>query len=174
VSRWWRLIVAHKAVAAILTAVVLLPVSGMILSRFMDGRTAVVGRVIDGDTLDVEYGGATRRVRLLNVDTPETVDPGNPVQCLGPEAAEFLRQRLPAGSTIRVRFDQDRYDRYGRELAAVFAQRSLINAEIARAGFGVAVLYEPNDRFYAPVLSAQRDAERRQIGLHSPDSGCTP
>jgi micrococcal nuclease len=41
---------------------------------------------VDGDTIDVERSGRTERIRLLNIDTPETVDPAQPVQCLGPEA----------------------------------------------------------------------------------------
>ena len=57
----------------------------------------VVERVVDGDTVDVRLNGAVTRVRLLNVDTPETVDPNRPVQCLGPEASAFLASTLPAG-----------------------------------------------------------------------------
>ena len=137
------------------------------------GQPATVVRVIDGDTLVVEYDGADHRVRLLNVDTPETVQPGQPVECLGPEAAAFLRTRLPVGAPVVLRFDEERLDRYDRELAGVFdADDVLVNAEIASAGFGVAVLYEPNRRFYDDVRSAQREATRRQVGLHSPAPSC--
>src|SRR5699024_4494525 len=59
-----------------------------------DGHGEVV-RVIDGDTLVALVGGEETTIRLLNVDTPETKDPDEPVQCLGPEATEFLTERLP-------------------------------------------------------------------------------
>jgi micrococcal nuclease len=153
--------------------VVVVAASVIGVSAASSASSAVVERVIDGDTVDVRYDGATHRVRLLNVDTPETVDPDKPVQCLGAEATEFLRQRLPEGTPVRLRFDKDRHDRYNRVLAGVFAQGVLINAEIARAGLGVAVIYEPNRRFYAAVLTAQEEAERLQIGLYSEHVNCT-
>ena len=84
-----------------------------------------------------------------------------------------MRQRLPEGTSVRLRFDKDRHDRYNRELAGVYAHGMLINAEIARAGLGVAVIYEANRRFYAAVLAAQEEAERLQVGLYSEDVTCT-
>ena len=77
----------------------------------------VVQRVVDGDTVDVSVGGTTTRIRLLNVDTPETVDPNRPVQCLGPEATEFLKSVLPAGTAVRLEYDEERIDRFDRTLA---------------------------------------------------------
>ncbi len=131
-------------------------------------QQATVVRVVDGDTIVVAYDGLDHRVRLLNVDTPETVQPGQPVECLGAEAASFLRDRLPVGAPVVLQFDRERLDRYDRELAGVFdAGEVLVNAEIARAGLGVAVLFEPNRRFYDDVRAAQREAERREVGLHS-------
>ena len=136
-------------------------------------QRATVVRVVDGDTIVVDYDDADHRVRLLNVDTPETVQPGRPVECLGAEAASFLRDRLPVGVPVILRFDEERFDRYDRELAGVFdAHDVLVNAEIARAGLGTAVLFEPNRRFYDDVRSAQREAERRGLGLHSPEPRC--
>lgn len=117
--------------------------------------------------------GKTHRIRLLNVDTPETVDPRRPVQCLGPEASRFLHDRLPSGTRVRLRFDVDRQDRYDRELAGVFMGKALVNAEIARAGLGVAVLFEPNRRFYPDVLAAQEEAKRSTVGLRSAAVRCT-
>src|SRR5213593_3977502 len=56
--------------------------------------------VVDGDTLEVTWQGRPERVRLLGVDTPETVDPHRPVGCFGPEAAAFTHRRLQ-GRTVR-------------------------------------------------------------------------
>jgi micrococcal nuclease len=57
--------------------------------------TATVAKVVDGDTIDVRYDGETHHVRLLNVDTPESVDPNKPVECLGPEALGVAQAAAP-------------------------------------------------------------------------------
>src|SRR4030095_14572142 len=70
----------------------------------------VVTCVIDGDTVVVEGIGT---VRLTGVDTPETVDPRQPAEYFGKEASDFSKQ-LATGRQVRLEFDQDRTDRYGR------------------------------------------------------------
>jgi micrococcal nuclease len=134
----------------------------------------VVERVVDGDTLDVAIEGAVRRVRLLNIDTPETVDPEQPVQCLGPEATEFLEGLLPTGTAVTLEYDDGRTDRFDRTLAGVFtSDRKLVNAEIARQGLAEAVIVGGNDRFYQPVEEARDEAAAAGRGLYSPDVACT-
>ena len=138
-----------------------------------DDHRGEVVRVIDGDTLIAEIGGEETTIRLLNIDTPETKHPGQPVQCLGPEATAFLTERLPAGTEIELEYDQERTDRFDRTLAGVFESGSLINAEIARAGLGVPVLFEPNDRFLPEVEEAFEAAQRDGVGLFAQDVDCT-
>ena len=134
----------------------------------------VVERVIDGDTVDVTIDGAVQRVRLLNIDTPETVDPEQPVQCLGPEATEFLEGLLPAGTAVTLEYDDERTDRFDRTLAGVFTpDGALVNAEIARQGLAEAVIVGDNDRFYPPVEQARSEAVAAGRGLYSPDVACT-
>lgn len=163
---------AHKLLAVGATAG--LVIGGVAVVGAAAGpATATVTRVVDGDTIVVSYGGSDHRVRLLNIDTPETVDPNEPVECLGPEASDFLKDLLPTGSVVKLQYDQTKYDGYDRELAGVFFDDRFVNAEIARAGFGVAVVYGDNDRFYDDVLAAQQEAEKSQKGLHSSDIECT-
>ncbi len=95
------------------------------------------------------------------------------MQCLGPEATEYLKQRLPVGSSVHLEYDVERTDKYERTLAGVFHNGEFINAEIARAGYGVAVLFEPNDRFYEDVREAQEEASVRKAGLFSPEVDCS-
>lgn len=138
-----------------------------------DGEQAVsVVRVIDGDTLVASVDGRETTIRLLNVDTPETKDPDKPVQCLGPEATEFLTELLPAGTRITLEYDVERTDRYGRTLAGVYVDRDLINAKIAAAGMGVPVLFEPNSRFLDEVIRASEQAQRDGEGLFAEDVDC--
>ncbi|MDX1887336.1 thermonuclease family protein [Mycolicibacterium sp. 120270] len=78
--------------------------------------TAVVLKVVDGDTVDIRDDVRGRlRVRVLGIDTPETVKPDSPVECWGPEATEFAKSNL-VGQRVALITDptQDRTDRYGR------------------------------------------------------------
>ncbi|GAA1650376.1 thermonuclease family protein [Georgenia ruanii] len=168
-------VAGHKVIASVVAgAVVVGGVGvGVAVATADTTTTAVVTKVVDGDTIDVDYDGATHRVRLLNVDTPESVDPSKPVECLAREATDFLGGLLMNGTEVRLEFDEERLDQYDRELAGVFVEETLVNAEIARAGLGIAVLYEPNDRFYEDVRQAQEEAQRGAVGLYDPDVSCT-
>lgn len=148
-------------------------VGGVAVYAQTDAEPVTVERVIDGDTIDVRLEGETQRVRLLNVDTPETKHPQKEIECLGPEATEFLQEQLPVSQEIDLEFDQERTDRYDRVLAGVFKDGELINAEIARAGLGVAVSYGSNTRFYPEVQSAQQEAETNGAGLFDESVDCT-
>ena len=122
----------------------------------------VVTRVIDGDTVVVEGVGT---VRLIGVDTPETVDPRRPVGYFGKEASEFTRQ-LATGQRARLEFDQDRTDRYGRTLAYVYLQPEnlLLNAEIIRQGYGFAYTRFPF-RMMDQFRALEREAREAGRGL---------
>lgn len=135
---------------------------------------AIVTRHVDGDTFEVIIDGHDERIRLLNIDTPETKDPDKPVQCLGPEASKFLSRLLPIGSPVRLEYDKQRRDRYGRLLAAVFtSEDQMVNAEVARAGFAKVVTYNGNDKFRPPIEAAWREAAYARRGLHSTRMSCT-
>ena len=120
-----------------------------------------VTRVIDGDTIVVESIGT---VRLIGVDTPETVDPSEPVQCFGPEASAFTRQTL-AGRSVRLEYDTDRIDRFGRTLAYVYLADGLfLNAELVRLGYGYAYTFFPF-RFFDQFVALEAQAREARRGL---------
>ncbi|HLQ80599.1 MAG TPA: thermonuclease family protein [Brachybacterium sp.] len=165
--RWW----ATRGAAVIGTVYLGATVFGAVFGD--DDRQGEVVRVIDGDTLVALVDGEETTIRLLNVDTPETKDPDQPVQCLGPEATEFLTERLPAGTEIELQYDEERLDRYDRTLAGVYESESLVNAEIAEAGLGVPVYFAPNDRFLREVEEASARAQESAAGLFATEIGCT-
>lgn len=132
------------------------------------GETVRVVRIVDGDTLIIARGAAEQRARLLNVDAPETVHPSRPVECGGPEAAAWLGARIPVGSEVTVVHDVERYDRFDRELIAVFADGSLVNAELAEAGWATAVVFGRNDTFHGAVAAAEAFARDAGRGLFAP------
>lgn len=138
-----------------------------------DRSGATVIRVIDGDTIVADVSGAETSIRLLNIDTPETKHPDKPVQCLGAEATEYTKSLLAPGDGIELAYDVQRLDPYGRTLAGVYKDGRLVNAEIAAAGLGVAVLFQPNERFYPEVLAAEQQAQDANAGLFSAAIGCT-
>ncbi len=118
--------------------------------------------------------GRNEKIRLLNIDTPETKDPQQPVECLGPEASDFLAELLPVGSKIKLMYDVERKDKYDRTLAAVFTPGDdFVSAEIARAGLGSAVSFGQNKKFLPPVEEAQKEAEASSRGIYDPAVACT-
>ncbi|WP_050815776.1 thermonuclease family protein [Brachybacterium paraconglomeratum] len=148
--------------------------TGSLLTGCDDGSgEGTVVRVVDGDTLVAVVAGEETTIRLLNIDTPETKHPDLPVQCLGPEATDFLAERLPAGTEIELEYDEERLDRYDRTLAGVYESGSLVNAEIAAEGLGVPVYFEPNDRFLPEVEEAAATAQSEGLGLFSAATECT-
>jgi len=109
-----------------------------------------VVRAIDGDTIEVAIAGGREDVRLIGIDTPETVKPGTPVQCYGERASHFT-QRLLEGRRVRLAFGVERRDVYGRLLAYVRLGRRFVNADLARRGLARSLTIPPNDR-YAPLF----------------------
>ncbi|MBK9179072.1 MAG: thermonuclease family protein [Acidimicrobiales bacterium] len=107
---------------------------------------ATVERVVDGDTIVVDLGGRSERVRLIGIDTPESVDPRRSVECFGREAAAFTASLLPAGTPVRLVRDVEARDRYDRLLAYVYRQPDglFVNAELARQGYALPLTIPPN------------------------------
>lgn len=163
-----------RKVALSAAAAVVVAGSSIGIATAASADEATVIRVVDGDTLVVDFEDQETTVRLLNIDTPETKDPNKPVECLGPEASAFLTEALPYGSTVKLEFDVEREDRYGRTLAAVYNDDGLLmNAEIARRGLGVPATFGANIKFRPPVDEAYREAEANEAGLFGAEVGCT-
>ncbi|MDR1964399.1 MAG: thermonuclease family protein [Planctomycetaceae bacterium] len=99
------------------------PLPSKTQSPLREGTWQVV-HVADGDTLDVvDQQGVKHRVRLIGADTPETVKPDTPIQPFGQEASDFTKRIIAeAGYRVRVAFDGDQVDRYGRNLAMIYIQ----------------------------------------------------
>ena len=121
----------------------------------------LVERVVDGDTIIVEGVG---RVRLIGVDTPETVHPNRPVEFFGKEASAFAKGLLE-GKRVRLEYDQERQDRYGRTLAYVYLDDgTFVNAEIIRRGYGHAYTRFPF-RHMEEFRQFEREARDNRRGL---------
>lgn len=127
-----------------------------------------VARVVDGDTVRVRIdGGRAEPVRLIGVDTPESVKPNTPVECFAKAASAFAKRLLPRGERVRLRSDVEPRDRYGRRLAYVTRVRGavFVNAELARRGYAVPLTIPPNVRFSERFAALAREARQARRGL---------
>jgi micrococcal nuclease len=131
---------------------------------------ALVTRVVDGDTIEVRLDGAIVDVRLIGIDTPETVAPGTPVACFGPEASAFTTERL-AGREVHLEVDVETFDRYGRLLAYVWIGDELFNESLVDEGYAVVTTYPPNVAYVDRFVAAQRRAREAGRGFWS---ACAP
>jgi micrococcal nuclease len=132
--------------------------------------SALVVRVIDGDTVEVSIDGEREEVRYIGVDTPETVKPDTPVQCFGPRASAVNR-RLVEGRRVRLVFDRERRDVYGRLLAYVYVDEQLVSAALVRRGLARTLTIPPNDRFAELLARLEHRAAVVGRGLWG---GCRP
>ncbi|MGI5831172.1 MAG: thermonuclease family protein [Thermoguttaceae bacterium] len=131
-----------------------------------------VERVVDGDTIVVVSDGASVRVRLIGVDTPETAKPKTDPQPFGVEATAYTTNRIAAfNNMVVLRSDGDLVDRYGRRLSLVYLGRDgtdLLNEELIRRGLGV---YEPQYNYSKSMKlrfqNAENEAKSERIGIWS-------
>jgi micrococcal nuclease len=153
-------------------------VSAILLSACADGRpssapptvvpaNATIERVVDGDTIAVRVGGSDERVRLIGIDTPETVSPTKPVMCFGKEASEETARLLPPGTAVRLVRDTEARDAYGRLLAYVYraADGLFVNLVLARGGFADVLAIAPNTAHADEIRAAVAAARAGRIGL---------
>jgi len=114
--------------------------------------------VIDGDSLRVEHRGDAVEIRLIGVDAPEHG------QEYGRKAKEFALG-FCYRKTLRLEFDKERRDRYGRTLAYVYADGRMLNEELVRAGLAVPIRIRPNTRYYARFKKAEKEAREKKRGF---------
>ncbi len=128
---------------------------------------AVVLRVIDGDTIEVDVGGTTTSVRLIGIDTPEKTGGLREPECYGDEATRRMQQLLAPGDPVHLERDVELYDRYDRLLAYVHRQRDglFVNHALVLEGFAAPLRFEPNT-FHAELFdTAAETARTAGLGL---------
>lgn len=132
-----------------------------------------VTRVVDGDTIAVEdRSGKEFKVRLIGMDTPETVDPRKSVECFGEEASRQLTQMV-ANQFVRMEDDptQDNVDRYGRLLRYVYLlDGTFINKEMIVHGYAYEYTYQQPYQYQQEFKQAQSNAQKELLGLWSEDT----
>lgn len=143
---------------------------------------AEVVRVVDGDTINVRIlgrvdgpGAGNARVgeeypvRLIGIDTPESVKPDTPVECFGREASDAAKALLE-GATVKLVRDVEEADQYDRLLRYVYLEGEMANARLVANGYAFAYTYPPSVRHSDLFVRLEREARENDRGLWAPDS----
>lgn len=131
-----------------------------------------VTQVVDGDTIKISMNGQEETLRLIGLDTPETVDPRKPVQCFGKEASNKGKELL-TGRKVRIEVDpsQGARDKYNRLLAYIYRDDGLFyNQYMIEQGYAHEYTYNTPYKYQAQLKAAQKTAQTNQAGLWSPNT----
>ncbi|GAB5490559.1 MAG: hypothetical protein Phog2KO_07740 [Phototrophicaceae bacterium] len=128
-------------------------------SQACTGECGLVVNVIDGDTIDVVIDGEEFRVRYVGVNTPERDE-----VCYS-EATQANADMVD-GQIVRLVPDTSDTDRYGRLLRYIYVGDTFVNRQLVAEGYAEAVLYNPDDEYYADFRRFEVSAERNGLGCH--------
>ena len=143
------------------------------LSPIPNSKTYMVIQVVDGDTIKVNIEDVKTTIRLIGVDTPETVDPRKPVQCFGKEATNKMLELLH-NKIVLLEEDQSQgdKDKYGRLLRYVFLPDGTnINKELILEGYAYEYTYDLPYKYQDKFENAQISARESKRGLWA-DNAC--
>jgi len=132
----------------------------------------LVSSVVDGDTVKVNIGGTVETLRLIGIDTPETVDPRKPVQCFGVEASNKAKELL-TGKSVRLEADstQGERDIYGRLLRYVFlGDGRNFNKLMIEQGYAYEYTYNTPYKYQTEFKQAESYARTNKLGLWADDT----
>lgn len=127
----------------------------------------LVAKVTDGDTIHVIKDGVDVKIRIIGIDTPETVSTSQPVECYGPEASNYATQML-SNSSVYLEFDstQGEFDKYGRTLAHVWTkEKTLYAADAILHGFGEEKTYANPYHHRELFIENQKLSKKSKSGL---------
>lgn len=122
---------------------------------------AVITRIIDGDTVELDSG---KTVRYIGINTPETQHPQKGKECFGAEAKETNRN-LVEGKTVRLEKDVSEVDRYGRLLRYVWIEDTLINESLVKDGSAYSSAYPPDIKHQEKFTVAEQFARENKKGF---------
>lgn len=147
-------------------------VSGNKTTPALPSASYKVLKVIDGDTIVIDKDGTSETIRMIGVDTPETVHPSKAVQCFGVEASNQTKTWL-TGQLVKLEVDssQGERDKYGRLLAYVFRTDNLfVNQKLIDEGFAYEYTYNLPYKYQAEFKTAEVEARTNKRGLWALDA----
>ena len=153
----------------IVALIVLIPVvkAASLENCEIDGYKVLIARVVDGDTIEFNCNGKKEKIRIIGIDTPETVHPRKPVQCFGPEASKKMKEfALNKKVALKKSKTSDNRGRYGRFLRYVEIKGKDIGAELIKQGYAFSYKKYPHERL-AEYNQFEAEAKENAIGLWS-------
>jgi len=124
-----------------------------------------VMRIVDGDTIVVNYNGKEEKVRLIGIDTPESVHPNESKNTEdGIKVSDYTKERL-SGKLVEIELDLQERDKYGRILAYVYIDGQMYNKELLEIGYAKIATYPPNVKYVDDFKEIQKDARESKVGL---------
>jgi micrococcal nuclease len=168
VKKWVKRFVPIGIVIAVITSFVFTGIASQKAPSIPStAEKALVARVIDGDTIQLDDG---RKVRLIGVDTPETVHPQKEVEYYGKEASDFTKSMLE-GKEVYLEYDIQPTDKYGRTLAYIWlSDGTLFNELLVLKGFAQVATFPPNVKYVERFTAAQKQAIEANAGLWAKES----
>jgi len=160
----------------LLLAAITLPLQAISVENI--GPAKVIS-VVDGDTLKINYKGKEESVRLIGIDAPESRinkkakndaqrsgEDLKTITAMGKEATNYVKSLVKPGDTVRIEFDVQKRDKYGRLLSYVYLPNgTMLNEEIVKAGFANVMTEPPNVKYQERFLKAYREARENGRGL---------
>ena len=129
-----------------------------------DGSFRVV-RVVDGDTIVIDYNGTQEKVRLIGVDTPESVhSDASKNTPYGKIASDYTKKQL-TGKTVELEFDVQERDKYGRLLAYVYLDGKMYNKTLLEEGHAKVATFPPNVKYVEEFQQIEKQAQIAQVGM---------
>ncbi len=129
-----------------------------------------VERVVDGDTFVIDYNGEDTKVRLIGVDTPESVSNDKDSNVKWGDKASAYTKKLLTNETVYLEFDKEKQDRYGRLLAYVYLKDQendyiMLNQTLVMNGYARAAYYSPNGKYRETFEEMEEKAEKQKKGF---------
>ncbi|MBH5316780.1 thermonuclease family protein [Paenibacillus sp. GSMTC-2017] len=125
-----------------------------------------VSSYVDGDTFKIKVGKNETTIRLLYIDTPETVKPDAPIEAYGPEASALTKQLLEESGKVRLTFDKETQDRFDRTLAVVeLKDGRILNEVLLEEGLAKVMIYEPNVKMENVYKQLEQKAKEKKVAL---------
>lgn len=134
-------------------------------SNKIDETLYEVIRVVDGDTFVINYNGVNERVRLIGIDTPESVHPDDEKNTeFGVKVSNYSKEML-TGKNVMIELDVQKRDQYGRLLAYIYLDGQMYNKILLEKGFAKLATYPPNVKYVNEFIQIQKQARENGVGL---------
>lgn len=155
--------------------VILILIAAIAIWFYLKGTTASelhglynVVRVVDGDTIIVDIDGDETRVRLIGIDTPESVHPDDTLNSERGKIASDFTSELLTGKQVYLEYGEEKTDKYGRTLAYVFlSDKTMVEEELLRSGMAEVLTIEPNSKYASYFECIEDEAKRNRSGFWS-------